>query len=367
MKSLSFRIVLALVFCMGISLSAYAQSANGKSKVAIYSTIGNGINSDFKDAINSYFVVGITNSRDYVVVERNDEFIAAMSQEGAYATEDVVKVGKEFKADFVVVIGLTKPLGDEYLLATRLIDVNVQNGNVIKAYNTNGQVNTFSQLKALANDAVEGLLSSVSSGSVSSGNYNGHEYVDLGLPSGLKWATMNVGANSPSDYGQYFAWGETVQKYDFNENNSVTHNRTMNDISGNLRYDVARSSWGGNWRLPTKKEFEELKKNCTWVFTTQGGHNGFLVTGPNGRQIFFPFSGHYYGDSISHLGTRVSYWSSTPDDMGYDDDNKFAWGLDLEREFRRSIRNRDEKELFEKFYLDISYREYGHCVRPVTE
>lgn len=350
MKNLSFRIVLALVICMGISLGAYAQSANGKSKVAIYSTIGNGINSDFKDAINSYFVVGITNSRDYVVVERNDEFIAAMSQEGAYATEDVVKVGKEFKADLVVVIGLTKPLGEEYLLATRLIDVNVQNGNVIKAYNTNGQVNNMTQLKTLANDAVEGLLgSAASSGRTGSraGNYNGHEYVDLGLPSGLKWATMNVGANSPSDYGQYFAWGETVQKYDFNENNSVTYNRTMGQIGGNPQYDVARASWGGSWRLPTKEEFEELKKNCTWVFTTQGVHNGFLVTGPNGKQIFLPAAGSRYGTSLSEAGSHGGYWSSSPN--GSISAYILSFG---------SIGH----------YLVISlWRDGGHSVRPVAE
>lgn len=92
---------------------------------------------------------------------------------------------------------------------------------------------------------------------------NGHEYVDLGLPSGLKWATCNVGANKPEDYGNYYAWGETGTKSSYGASNSKTYGKQMNDIKGNSQYDAARSNWGGSWRLPTEKELEELVNKCT--------------------------------------------------------------------------------------------------------
>lgn len=75
---------------------------------------------------------------------------------------------------------------------------------------------------------------------------NGHEYVDLGLPSGLKWATCNVGASCPEEYGQYFAWGETEQKAEFMNANCLTLDREFGDIGGNPKYDVARAKWGGS-------------------------------------------------------------------------------------------------------------------------
>uniref|UniRef100_UPI0025B2398C PEGA domain-containing protein n=2 Tax=uncultured Muribaculum sp. TaxID=1918613 RepID=UPI0025B2398C len=82
---------------------------------------------------------------------------------------------------------------------------------------------------------------------------NGHEYVDLGLS--VKWAACNVGASSPEDYGNYYAWGETATKAEYTESNSKTYGKTMGDISGNPQYDAARANWGGTWRLPTKAEF----------------------------------------------------------------------------------------------------------------
>lgn len=335
---------------MGLNLNAFAQSASGKSKVAIYWTLGNGVDSDYKDFIAMYFIQAITNSKDYVVVERNDAFVSAMSQEGAYAQEDIIKVGKDFSADYVLVIDIKKMLG-EYVVATRLIDVNVENGNIIKAYSANAIVNNINQLKVLSQDVVDGLLECSSSGGRASGgtagNYNNHEYVDLGLPSGLKWATMNVGASSPSDYGEYFAWGETVQKYDFNENNCATMNRTMGEIGGNPQYDVARAKWGGSWRMPTRSEFEELLCYCTWVFTTMGSHNGYMVTGPNGKQIFFPAAGYRGGTMLSDADSYGNYWSSSP----YDD-AQFVYEL-----------------LFSssKHKVNWTRRRYGQSVRPVTE
>ena len=93
---------------------------------------------------------------------------------------------------------------------------------------------------------------------------DGHEYVDLGLPSGLKWATCNVGASKPEDFGNYYAWGETSPKDEYTEDNCSTYEKQINDISGNAQYDAARANWGGKWRLPTKSEMQELRYKCTW-------------------------------------------------------------------------------------------------------
>ena len=145
---------------------------------------------------------------------------------------------------------------------------------------------------------------------LSFGEINGHEYVDLGLS--VKWATCNVGARKPEDYGNYYAWGETSTKSSYTSDNSKTYCKQMNDIKGNSQYDAARDNWGGTWRLPTKAELEELKNKCTWLRTAQNGVKGYKVTGPNGNSIFLPAAGERYGSSLSLAGDHGRYWSSTP-------------------------------------------------------
>ena len=147
------------------------------------------------------------------------------------------------------------------------------------------------------------------------GTLNGHDWVDLALPSGLKWAICNVGASSPEDYGNYYAWGETSTKSSYTEDNSTTYRKEMSDIGGNATYDVARKLWGGTWRLPTEAEFEELldEDNCTREWTTQSGVNGYRVTSKiNGASIFLPAAGCRSGTSLSSAGSDGHYWSSTP-------------------------------------------------------
>lgn len=144
------------------------------------------------------------------------------------------------------------------------------------------------------------------------GIINGHECVDLGLPSGTKWATCNVGANTPEGYGNYYAWGEITTKTSYEQSNSVTSGLTLSDISGNPIYDVARANWGSTWRLPTNAEMEELVKNCTWTWTTQNEVNGMKVVGPNGNSIFLPAAGYFTKSSHEHVGEYGYYWSSTP-------------------------------------------------------
>ena len=146
------------------------------------------------------------------------------------------------------------------------------------------------------------------------GRLNGHEWVDLGLS--VLWATSNVGASSPSDYGDYYAWGETKTKSSYTKGNSKTYNVVMPDISGEPKYDAATANWGEGWRMPTKEELEELVDKCDWEWTSQSGRNGYKVTGPNGNSIFLPAAGWRYGASLDGAGYNGHYWSSPPDGSG---------------------------------------------------
>lgn len=160
------------------------------------------------------------------------------------------------------------------------------------------------------------VLCSCGSGNSKKSNvHEGHEWVDLGLPSGLKWATCNVGASTPGDYGNYYAWGETRPKSEYTEYNSVSLGKSWGDIGGNSSRDAARANWGGSWRMPTKAEFQALKDNCTWTWTTQNGHKGYKVTSnKNGQSIFLPAARGRYGDTLYFEGELGLYWSSTPDE-----------------------------------------------------
>ena len=175
---------------------------------------------------------------------------------------------------------------------------------------------------------------------------DGHVWVDLGLPSGLKWATCNVGASSPEKYGNYYAWGETKTKSDYSSSNSVTYGKNFGDIKGDAQYDAARANWGGTWRLPTQEELKELKNRCTWEWTTQNGKKGYKVTGPNGNSIFLPAAGYRNGASLRNAGSSGYYWSSSP----------YSNGLAYYLYFSSSSLN---------VYGSLRY--HGCTVRPVRE
>ena len=143
---------------------------------------------------------------------------------------------------------------------------------------------------------------------------DGHEYVDLGLPSGVKWATCNVGANKPEEFGDYFAWGETKPKKEYTYENSKTYAKERNDFSASARYDVARVSWGGGWRMPTQEEAYELIEKCSWVKTKQNGICGYRTEGPNGNSIFIPCAGYRRNERLVFDNSMMCCWTSTPDD-----------------------------------------------------
>ena len=175
------------------------------------------------------------------------------------------------------------------------------------------------------------------------GYKDGYGYVDLGLPSGTLWAYTNIGANSPTDYGNYYAWGETETKetYDWttyrycNGSDSTLTKYCFDESYGLDGYtdslttleasdDAASVNWGGNWRMPTQDEMQELFDNCDTTWTIQNGINGMLFTSrSNGNSIFLPAAGSRGGSSLGYPGSYGYYWSSSL----YAGDPSLAWGL----------------------------------------
>lgn len=154
--------------------------------------------------------------------------------------------------------------------------------------------------------------------------------VDLGLPSGTKWANMNIGAGEPHHYGDYFAWGETTPKSVYNYYTYKWCDNIAGPIAKMTKYnfepdygfvdrkkvleavdDAATVNWGGKWRMPTYSEIDELSDNCTWTWAKKNGIDGFIVEGKNGRTIFLPAAGYYKSEKLEEAGKSCKYWSST--------------------------------------------------------
>ncbi len=193
--------------------------------------------------------------------------------------------------------------------------------------------------------------------------------VDLGLS--VKWASCNVGATSPEDYGGYYAWGETSTKNDYDWSTLKYCTDTSGDhfskyvSSGNAEYwsgegmpdnrtklmlsdDAARANWGGSWRMPTEAEWTELRTKCKWTWTSQGGKNGYKVTGPNGNSIFLPAADFRNGTFLGSAGSDGFYWSSSL----YTD---FPYNARLVYFYSGGVTS------------DSIYRYLGLSVRPVSE
>ena len=143
----------------------------------------------------------------------------------------------------------------------------------------------------------------------------GHEYVDLGLS--VKWATCNVGASSPEEYGDYYAWGETTPKtsnawYSYKWlDNPLKYNDKDKLTVLEPQDDVAAVQWGSEWRIPTNSEFDELLNECTWKWTKQGDIKGYEVKAKNGKQIFLPAAGSMYDGNLYRGNDAGFYWTAT--------------------------------------------------------
>lgn len=189
-----------------------------------------------------------------------------------------------------------------------------------------------------------------------------YEAVDLGLPSGVKWASFNVGATKPEEYGGYYAWGETEEKDDYSWSTYKYSNGNANSI---IKYctnatfgisddksvldpsdDVAHVIWGYNWRMPTADEQKELMENCTWKWGALNGINGYTVTGSNGNSIFLPAAGYREGTELMSVSGEGTYLSASL----YNDDNSNACGFAF---------------FIVRYFVVNPYRCNGYTVRPV--
>ena len=205
----------------------------------------------------------------------------------------------------------------------------------------------------------------------SSGNgcfHNCHEYVDLGLPSGTKWAACNVGATEPWEYGGYYAWGDTEEKEDdreedfykwysssgiikycHNSKHGVVDNKRVLDAAD----DVARVLWGGNWCMPTIEDFEELCNECSWNWTSLNNVDGCEITGPNGNSIFLPNAGRLGEKSLHDIIFRGYYWSKNLSEYSFDAFNLY---------FSVGIEGGPNKK-----GVSVHSREDGLTIRPVCK
>lgn len=187
-----------------------------------------------------------------------------------------------------------------------------------------------------------------------------HEHVDLGLS--VKWATVNVGASCPEDYGDYFAWGETEPKDIYSwenykwcngtSSNMTRYNATDGMTTLALEDDAAYVNWGEKWRMPSAEEMQELLEGCTWTWTTKNGINGYLVTsqkaGYTDQSIFLPASGYRNDNSLHHINSHGDYWTSSRNS---------------------SVAYSTIHLLFlpDKIIRSTSYRNYGFPIRPVYD
>ena len=176
--------------------------------------------------------------------------------------------------------------------------------------------------------------------------------IDLGLPSGTKWACCNVGASKPEDYGGYFAWGETETKEVYNwttyihcDGSSDTCHDIGTDIAG-TEYDTATANWGAPWRMPTLEQFKELLNNCISEWTTQNGVNGRKFVGPNGGTIFLPVLGGGYDSDLYDVYSQGFYWSSTLNEryplypwfLFFYSDGAYCYSINLRRYYGFTVR-----------------------------
>ncbi len=177
------------------------------------------------------------------------------------------------------------------------------------------------------------------------GVLEGHEWVDLGLS--VKWATCNIGAVRPEDYGNYYAWGERKKKSSYTKDNSKTSGDKLKSIAAHRKRDAARAQWGSTWRIPTKAEMMELIEKCEVTWETRNGVNGKLVKNKaTGVSIFLPAAG-YRGSELYEAGESGRYWSATSEGTTEQADFLFFYS--------------------EHFNWHRDFRYYGLSIRPVTE
>ena len=217
-------------------------------------------------------------------------------------------------------------------------------GNFITKFDTTAELATFSATTDFGRPHVS-LTKDDSKVHFFGDPYNGHKYVDLGLPNGTKWATMNVGASSETDYGNYYQYGKGAAQYAATSGDS-DYSGTEDPLDSSV--DTAAQVWGGSWHMPTRAQMQELIANTTyqWVINYKGsGINGGTFTATNGNYVFLPAAGFWYNGSQDVVGDSGYYWGSSPN--GSND----AYNLYF---------NNGNKD------VSRSNRKFGFSVRPVV-
>ena len=297
------------------------------------------------------------------------------------AIEAAVKALPDYGSKFdLIVASLDAIKGQAEALGTGQTGIATQIAGVTSAINAlvdqvkDGDTDAASALAQII-QKLEELKGSIGGGGTTPSTM---EYVDLGLPSGLKWAKCNLGASNPSAYGDYYAWGETAPKTDYtwatykwmqagkSDWQYITKYTIADDQTEGIWYDssgtfigdnkivldaaddAATTKLGSPWRMPTFDEFMELNDNCTRTWTTQDGVNGYQMEGPNGNTIFLPAAGYRKGSDLKSAGSWAYYWSSS-----------------LSYYFPNSIYAFDYNFASSVFVPYPNDRYYGHLVRPV--
>ena len=184
---------------------------------------------------------------------------------------------------------------------------NTQQSSAQQSSTQSQQVATSNQPKNITPPIVERENPTPTTGEI-----NGHQWIDLGLPSGTRWATCNIDASREDQPGGHYAWGEITTKSSYTRETSKYNNKNIDDFSGDKTKDVATSKWGNGWRVPTKEEFDELLYYCNFKYVQKNGRYGAELTSIfNGKSIFLPVSGYKDGSKLSSSQTG-QYWTATP-------------------------------------------------------
>ncbi len=284
--------------------------------------------------------------------------------------QQMLRLGRELAAKLVVV-GTINKLMDEYTVEVNALDVSTgltcatEGATFVKnEYRTAMETLADNLAEKLGNYDLADSKADISSSSQSSQMGSSKVgYVDLGLS--VKWATCNLGAHQPEEYGDYYAWGETeikmtydwsVYKWSNGSSSSLTKYNTNSSL-GRVDHktvldpadDVAKVKLGGSWRMPSDTEWTELRTKCTWTWTTQSGVNGYRVTSKiNGNSIFLPVAGFRLNSDPYIVGISGYYWSSS---------------LDTDSPYRACYVCFYFGEVGRGYY----YRFVGQSVRPVSE
>lgn len=287
----------------------------------------------------------------------------------------------DLKPEKVVDVSLNKTTlymkpEETYVLSSTVIPANATNGSVVW-YSNNTSVATVSSsglVTAKSNGTALITVTTNDGGKTAScqvivNDINPTipvpEVIDMGLS--VKWASFNIGASKPEEYGDYYAWGETVTKSNYcwstyifgtsesgpfsKYNTNVSYGTVDNIVKlelGPYGDDVASKKLGGKWRMPTGDEWSELNSKCTWVWATRNGVNGYQVTATNGNSIFLPAAGYRDGTNLAFEGRSADFWSSSL----YTDNPRSSMYLGVSSDL---------------VLPGVSYRYYGFSVRPVTE